>query len=292
MADCKSVTAVTSNRHHPRKDFEDAVKYAIDLSNNHLRLLGRAGSLAGLRYLEIGPGSDFAPQLVLASHGVQVTLADKYIAQWDASYHPGFYEPFLERWTGPSDAIRAALACRSYAGIIRVVPEPCERLASIRANSFDFVLSNAVLEHVSDIDRCAAELARVTSPGGLHCHQVDFRYHKSFDRPLDHLLLGWDEYQRERRYGGGVVHGTMMRMPEMVEIFSRYFWIWDIVANAHAQPDYTDEIRSKLPDDSPYKYWPVQMLRETSGFFWLVRKDKSRRSPFQPRWRMPFSVSR
>jgi SAM-dependent methyltransferase len=285
MSDCSCATNTGSN-HHPLKGFDDALNYAIDLSKNHLRLISRSGTLAGLRYLEIGPGSDFAPQLVLASHGVQVTVADKYIAQWDPGYHPQFYEAFLERWTGPSDGIRAVLAQGSYAGVIRVVPEPCENLASIGPNSFDFVLSTAVLEHVADIDHCAAELARVTSPGGIHCHQVDFRYHKSFDRPLDHLLQDWAEYQRERRYGGGVVHGTMMRMPEMIEIFSRYFWIWDIVTSARAERDYTAEICRRLPDDNAYKYWPIEMLRETSGCFWLARKDNSRPSRFRSRGRM------
>jgi len=290
MADCSCATDTDSN-HHPRKAFDDALNYAMELSTNHLRLLKRSGTLAGLRYLEIGPGSDFAPQLVLASHGVQVTVADKYIAQWAANYHTEFYKAFLEKWPGPSDAIRAVLARGSYAGVIQVVPEPCEKLASVHANSFDFVLSTAVLEHVADVEDCAAELARVTSPGGIHCHQVDFRYHKSFDRPLDHLLQDWAEYRRERR-SGGVVHGTMMRMPEMIEIFSRYFWVWDIVTSARAEPAYTAELRGKLSSESPYNYWPVEMLRETSGCFWLVRKDSSRPSRFQPRWRVPFSAWR
>src|SRR6185437_15602488 len=104
-------------------------------------------------------------------------------------------------------------------------------------------------------------------------------------------LRDWSEYRRERLYAGGVVHGTMMRMPEMIEIFGRYFWIWDIVTSARAEPDYAGEIRSKLPGDSPYKYWPVEILRETSGCFWLVRKDRTRPSRFQPRWRFPFSSS-
>ena len=57
-------------------------------------------SLDGLRYMELGPGADFAPQLVLASHGVQVTLADKYLSNWDSNYHPEFYRAFLAQWSG------------------------------------------------------------------------------------------------------------------------------------------------------------------------------------------------
>jgi SAM-dependent methyltransferase len=286
MADCSTAVEFGPADPHPRKRFDDAVEYSVNLSRQYLEKLGRAGvPLHGLRFFEIGPGSDFAPQLVLASHGVDVTLADKYLAAWDPDYHPGFYEAFLKRWTGPADAIKAVLTRGGYAGVLKLVSEPSEKLLSIRSNSFDFVLSNAVLEHVGNIHRAAAELARVTRPGGVHGHQVDFRYHASFDRPLDHLLRDWAEFKDERDNNeGGAVHGTMMRLPEMIESFTPYFWIWGMEANMLADPRYTAEIRDRLPESSPYKYWPIEMLRQTSGFIWLTRKDQSRKSRYQPRW--------
>lgn len=290
MVDCS--TAAEPD-HHPRKILDEAVEYAVNLSRHHLEKLGHAGvPLEGLRFLEIGPGSDFAPQLVLASHGVDVTLADKYLAAWDPDYHPGFYEAFLKRWTGPAAAIKVVLARNGYAGVLKLVPQPSERLSSIRNNSFDFVLSNAVLEHVGNIHRAAAELARVTRPGGIHWHQVDFRYHASFDRPLDHLLRDWAEYRNDRDNKGGAVKGTMMRMPEMIESFMPYFWIWDIETNMRAEAQYAADIRSQLPEGSPYKYWPTEMLRQTSGFIWLTRKDRARKSRYQPRWNIRFGYPR
>lgn len=279
--------------HHPRKRFDEAVEYAVSVSGHYLEKLGRAGiTLQDLRFFELGPGSDFAPQLVLASHGVDVTLADKYLAAWDPDYHPGFYEAFLTRWTGPAEAVKAVLARGGYGGILKLVHEPGERLSSIESNSFDFVLSNAVLEHVVNIHRTAAELARVTRPGGVNGHQVDFRCHSSVDRPLDHLLRDWSEYSDERINKGGAVDGTMMRLPEMIESFTPWFWVWGIETNLQADMKYTGEIRSRLPEDSPYKYWPTAMLRQTSALIWLTRKDRSRKSHYQQRWNIRFGYPR
>src|SRR5579859_3377149 len=184
---------------NPRKVFDEAVRYAVQISNSCLQLLQANDiQLDGLRYLELGPGADFAPQLVLASHGVRVTLADKYLSRWDPDFHPEFYRAFLAQWPGRNEAVKAALAQGSYAGLLTLVPEPAEHMPSIGDGSIDFVLSNAVLEHVVDLSRVAPELARVTRVGGIHAHQVDFRDHRNMDRPLDHLLLHPVEYQRIR----------------------------------------------------------------------------------------------
>jgi hypothetical protein len=88
-------------RHYPRKELEEAAQYAIDLSNLFLQLFKIAGiPVKGARYLEIGPGPDFAPQSVLASHGAEVTVADLYLAEWDAPFHREFYEVLMDKCTG------------------------------------------------------------------------------------------------------------------------------------------------------------------------------------------------
>lgn len=86
---------------NPRKPFDAAVRYAIQVSDVYLHQLRVRGiAPSGLRYFEIGPGADFAPQLVLASYGAEVTVADEYLADWDPSYHPEFYRAFLQQWRG------------------------------------------------------------------------------------------------------------------------------------------------------------------------------------------------
>jgi SAM-dependent methyltransferase len=261
------------SEHIPQYPFEEAVDYAIQLARSYLSLFENKGlAIEGRRILELGPGLDFAPQLVLASHGAHVTLADPYLPAWNGDYHPRFYRAFLERWDGRGDAVRSVLDHGGYEHTLELVRESAEQLSSIPSSTFDYVQSNAVLEHVFDMNRAAAELARVTKPNGIHAHQVDFRDHRDFSRPLDHLLLDSAAFYIMRK-GENATNGTALRMPEMIEIFSRFFWLWDIEANMRAPMDYVAEIRKNLPPTSPYRDWPAQLLCETSGRLWLVRKS-------------------
>jgi hypothetical protein len=41
-----------------------------------------------LNLLEIGPGPEFGVQLILASMGAHITVADPYLAEWDVDFHP------------------------------------------------------------------------------------------------------------------------------------------------------------------------------------------------------------
>jgi len=265
---------------NPRKPFDVSIDYAIQVSRVYLYLLkSRDIKLEGLRYLEIGPGADLAPQLVLASCGVDVTVADQYLAAWDPDYHPRFYSEFLNRWSGASSAVRAVVTGGGgYAGLISLVAEPVEAMRSLPSNYFGFVQSNAVLEHVRDIGRAVAELARVTATGGIHAHQIDLRDHRDFDNPLAHLLLNPADYRRLRLEDKGN-HGNILRLPEFLDIFVKYFWIWDIQKNPPFALKYVRKIKSQLPPDSPYRMWPEQMLRTIGARVWLTR-----RAPL-PRWK-------
>jgi SAM-dependent methyltransferase len=258
---------------NPRKQFEAALDYAVKLSAIYLRTWRDAGlELNNARLLEIGPGADFAPHLVLASVGTKVTLSDKYLAVWDEDFHPAFYAEFLEKWDGPSEAIRQAIKQNGYGGILETIKQPAEKMKSIKSATFDMVQSIAVLEHVSDFKKVARELARVTKPGALHTHQIDFRDHRTFDRPLEYLRLDQKSYADLRGKDGGN-HGTSKRLPEFLDAFSRYFWIWKFEVNAKADDLYVSEVFNDLPSDSPYKTWPKVMLKDVGARVWLLRKS-------------------
>jgi SAM-dependent methyltransferase len=267
-------------RQNPRKSFDDAVEYALNVAQGYLdQLAKRSISVPALDYLEIGPGADFAAQLVLSGLGAQVTLADRYLADWDPDYHPLFYRAFLDKWPGVgAGAIKAVLDRGGYDGVIRLAAEPVERMSSLANESFDFVQSNAVLEHVLDLDRAIGELARITRPGGIHAHQIDFRYHRNFAKPLDHLLADTPNYVRAfSRYNTS--QGTSTRMPEMIEQFIQYFWVWDIEINAVSSPEYVGKIWHRLPPTSRYKNWALPVLAIVGGRLWLMRKDDQNRIP-------------
>jgi SAM-dependent methyltransferase len=235
------------------------VSYALALTQIYLRLLADRGiDPRGARILELGPGLDFAPQLVLASHGAKVTIADRFLANWNSAYHPEFYRRFRARWDGPAGAIDAVIAANSYpADVATRVAEPAETLAAIPSASCDAVISGAVLEHVYDLPAVCRSLARVTRPGGFGSHQIDFRDHWNFQRPLEFLL------DDDRRYGsrltrGRIARGNRHRLADHLAMFrAAGFQIEDVQVSDRASDAYLDDFLPRLKaSSSPYRDRP------------------------------------
>lgn len=58
---------------------------------------------------------------------------------------------------------------------------PWSRVSPADEASVDFLLSNAVMEHVTDLDGAYKAMSRWLRPGGIASHQIDFRSHGLFD---------------------------------------------------------------------------------------------------------------
>ena len=124
----------------------------------------------------------------LGGHGPKVTVADHFPVRWNDQCRPQFYRRLLEEWGS---------TCRALEGVIR----PAIQAVSSRGrgpgrgpplnphSDFDVVLSNAVLEHVYELAAVVRELARVTVPGGIGSHQVDFWDHKNLRNRWNFLLM-------------------------------------------------------------------------------------------------------
>jgi SAM-dependent methyltransferase len=155
-------------------------------------LSGWGLQLSSISLLEVGPGPNFGAQLLLSQYGARVTVADRFLAQWDQTYHPLFYSRLRDRIGGDTSLLDAVIVANAYLPeAITLVAAPAETLSGIPDSSIDVVSSNAVLEHVYDLEAACRMFARVTKKGGINSHQVDFRDHSNFDKPLEFLLEGY-----------------------------------------------------------------------------------------------------
>jgi len=255
-------------------ELQTDVAFSIQSANLIVEVMREAGlQLEGAHFLEIGPGTHFGAQLIVASMGARVTLADRFLARWQKKYHPMLYRELHKAWDGPKGAIEAVIDANGYPPeVITLLEEPAEALVSIGSETVDFTYSNAVLEHVTDMGRVAAEMSRVMKPGASGTHQVDMRYHTDFDRPLDHVAMSDDEYAAEVAEHG-YESGNRLRPSEFIAHFERHgLQVTRFDANSEAEPNYLAEALRRLRDArSSYRNWPHDDLRSTGGRFFIRR---------------------
>ena len=206
------------------------------------------GSILGKRCLELGPGLNYAGALSLLARGAEsVAVADRWLSPWRDEYHRPLYEKMSEELmlAGREDDARVftQAAREGHAALLTEIARSAEDLGVPDA-SFDMVFSNAVLEHLADHERAIAELGRVTAPNGWHFHQVDYRDHGNFDRPLDHLMLTPEAFQmRAEGLGEPFSHGCQWRFDDHIAMFERAGFSL-VMANPDdlAQESYLDEV--------------------------------------------------
>jgi len=254
-------------------------EYAENIAHELGRLNGPAPDLSSLSVLELGPGINFGAGLVCAMLGARVSVFDKYLVDWHEAYHPRFYR-----------LLRAELAAAERQFDLRVLDRVIKEgrhLADVieagrgdlgsgridlATGSFDAIVSNAALEHVADVPNLCAELRRVTRPGGVGIHQIDFRDHSNDRRPLDFLAVPDDKYARTfvSGQGGG---GNRIRPSEFRAAFTEAgFDVTRFEPNCFADGAYVEAVRSGLLPR--YASLSVEELRVVGGRIFLRRQEE------------------
>lgn len=267
-------------RDYTPQSLQRDVEYAAQIGQNFIHWFPEIyANLSGKAVLEIGPGINFGSTLLMACLGAQVSVADPYLAPWDADYHPKFYA-LLRDWLlenlpqadpAPLDRI---LKHGGYSPqSIRCYSTPLERLAGIPDASIDTILSNAVLEHLADPVLAFQQMARVSKPGAMGFHQVDFRDHNDFALPLEFLLLNDKAFSKEF-YTHHSERGNRYRPVEYSELFTKVgFKMLRYVSSCVADKSYLDEFipRLRVAQGSRYSNVTIEELQELGGLFCVER---------------------
>ena len=266
-----------------------AVRYAITVADGYLAhwttFSGRAAGeplqrpLAGVRVLELGPGATLGIPVLLACAGAHVAVSDRFLATWDPDFHRPFFEELLQRveprGTRFGEPIRHLLRRDSFtAEVVESFDCGAEALDRI-GRRFALVLSNAVIEHVEDLEATAASLARVTVAGGLGFHQVDFRDHRNFEAPLEYLTMTDEDFATMRRECFCEC-GCRWRAADVATTFDAAGFDVQTFVNLHTTPEYLREVRPRL--QPVFAALPDSELLATSAMFVTSRRHASRRS--------------
>jgi SAM-dependent methyltransferase len=268
---------------HRKRDCTDAkiredVAYALSVGSSLLKAIAGLGMpIEGRSILEIGPGINMGAPMILAAHGAKPIVLDRFLAPWDRDYHGRFYQLLREELarTDPTADVRplsALLEARDYPeSVIRLVNASLEK-APLPDACCDLIWSNAVLEHVYDLDHSFSQLYRLTKPGGYNLHQVDFRDHRNFDKPLEYLLLSDRAFQTVFENAHSDC-GNRWRVEEMTErLAAAGFEMEDFSPTVFCDPGYHRTFVPRLRScHSRYHDWPEDKLWILSGRYTLRR---------------------
>jgi len=184
-------------------------------------------------------GSDRGVAVELDKRIVKTRAADATLELiHELSLSPELYgEPQLEKLRHVD--LRALHEGRLYDGMKQApLTHYVGDVRTLEHGDFDFVFSQAVLEHVDEVESVFQALYDRTAPGGVHTHVVDFRDHRAYADPK---RTTWDFLTEEKPDGPFC---NRLRVSHILAAFEKAGF--EIVASAGERKELPREVREKL----------------------------------------------
>jgi SAM-dependent methyltransferase len=158
-----------------------------------------ADSVSGSRILEVGPGVNSAVALQFIAAGArQVICVDKFVPRSFSAYHDKLYGTLRTRLPAVHrHKFDAAVDLESRTfnpERILYIHGGFENLKLVvQEESVDFIVSNAVIEEIYDIETALDLMCALLRPGGYMIHKIDFCDYGLFSRyghsPFEFLTI-------------------------------------------------------------------------------------------------------
>jgi SAM-dependent methyltransferase len=186
---------------HLRYSTEQSVAYINRVFDDYLSYGGLdAKSLNGKRVLEIGPGDNLGVALRFFAAGAsQVVCLDKFFARRIPEQQAAIYRSLRNELDGPERArYDEAISVNGQVSINQnavrymygVAAETANRV--LKNESFDLVVSRAVMWEIYELDKALLSLDRLLRPGGSMIHKIaclDWAFRQEGYHPLEFMTV-------------------------------------------------------------------------------------------------------
>jgi SAM-dependent methyltransferase len=210
---------LTGNSHsgigasHSAFAMEQSVAYINRVFGDYLHYGGlTVAELRGKRVLEVGPGDNLGVSLRFVCAGASQAVAlDRFITTHDRAKNDRIYRALRERMESAERSVYDAVVSEQpHVQFSAERIQPVYNVGIERAdehfepNSFDLIVSRAVLEEIYEIDRAFAAMDRLLRPGGALIHKIDLTDYGLFSgkgfHPLEFLTIPNMVYTSMSRY--------------------------------------------------------------------------------------------
>lgn len=179
------------------RDFARDAAYTLTVVRNWEHALreytGEASPFRGKHVLELGPGPDLGTGIVILALGAaSFTAIDKY--RLISGRSTGFYQALFGRLRDFPDAHKARQAWYQFqrnrsCAIFSYLHSPAFRLKERLRRKYDLLVSQAVLEHIDDIEAIFTVIKAKLGNNACMVHEVDLGTHTRWLRDADPLNL-------------------------------------------------------------------------------------------------------
>lgn len=189
---CAGTAAVTgltrSGARHAQSSVDEATRHIYSVFSMY-KAAARVERFYG-RVAEIGPGDSCGIGLMFLADGCdQVDLVDRFFSMRNEQQQGEINRAIVAQFPALSALRRNGdFSEKSFARLSRHYGEKAAAETFFQPNnSYDFIVSCAVLEHVYDPLRAISAMASALKSGGMMLHQVDCRDHGQFSEHLHEL---------------------------------------------------------------------------------------------------------
>jgi SAM-dependent methyltransferase len=260
------------------KYFERQAQYAFAIVFFYQTHLGGWDAFRDKVVLELGPGRQLGPALLMASLGARVLCVEKYHRGWDPQWHAPLVERLLRIAreaalpVGDAGLSRSLLLGECDPSAVRIVATSAEDMPFELDGTVDISLSHSVFEHFENAKRAMERLHQLMQPGGVGVHRIDFRDHRDFQNPLAFLLMRQDEFD-EVTGAYKYAHGNRLRLSDYQRVLRDVgFTRSEFTIETSADPQYLVSFLPKLrASRSAFSSHSDDDLTVLSGVFALRR---------------------
>lgn len=263
------------------RNLDEDVRYAFNVASGYAnKIIQFENTLESKVILEIGPGLNLGTALLLRAWGAgEVHAIDKYTHAWVDEYHNHFYEKLINFAVSSSefkilnDQLNPINSFTDLEALNINYKEYSLEDFNNYSEYFDITLSNATLEHVEFLVQSMNNLYKITSSQGIGIHQVDFRDHRDFEKPLEYLLMDEMTFAREFNVRNGEI-GNRFRPDELTYVLKNVgFSQFTLEPNLYVEKNYLNSFVLRLKNNklSKYSHYEAENLEIASGLL-ILRK--------------------
>jgi SAM-dependent methyltransferase len=236
--------------------YEQMAYHCNDVYESYLNHLGSDFELKGKKIIEVGPGRSLGVSLLFTSLGgaERVYAVDRFncLSHNNELVLKTLVPEYMQ-----------------YVKKIEYIISPIENLLYREQGKVDLIVSNAVLEHVADLDKTLKSFHSLLSHDGIMVHKIDLRAHNRFLNKGPLYFLKYSDFLW-KRMSNHIGAPNRKRLPGYKKLLKRNGFQFEFRTEEYF--DMEEVIKAKKTYLKQSQYSDIALSDLSVATCWLIAK--------------------